>query len=347
MSILVTGGAGYIGSHMVWELVDNGEEVVVLDNLATGFDWAIAPQASLVVGNIADRALVEKVIRDHKVEAIIHFAGSVVVPESVENPLKYYHNNTSNTRTLLETAVRCNIDKFIFSSTAAVYAAPNNLQPIREDALLAPMSPYGASKLMSEMMLRDTAKAHDMRYVMLRYFNVAGADPQARAGLSTRGATHLIKIACEAATNKRDGMEIFGLNYDTPDGSGVRDFIHVSDLANAHYAALNFLRNGGRKFTGNCGYSKGYSVLEVINAVKRISGNDFSARMAPRREGDIPAIVANSNRMMERLNWQPRYNNLDQIITHALAWEKKLENRKVTAPPMHFDPAMEVLSENS
>ncbi len=347
MSILVTGGAGYIGSHMVWELVDNGEEVVVLDNLVTGFDWAIAPQAKLVIGNIADRALVEQVINDHKIEAIIHLAGSVVVPESVKNPLKYYHNNTSNTRTLLETAVRCNIDKFIFSSTAAVYAAPNNLKPIREDALLAPMSPYGASKLMSEMMLRDTAKAHGMRYVMLRYFNVAGADPKARTGLSTRGATHLIKIACEAATKKRDGMEIFGLNYDTPDGSGVRDFIHVSDLANAHYAALNFLRDGGRNFTGNCGYSKGYSVLEVINAVKRISGNDFAARMAPRREGDIPAIVADSNRMMKRLNWQPQYDDLDKIITHALAWERKLARQEVTAPPMQFSPAMEVLRENT
>lgn len=347
MSILVTGGAGYIGSHMVWELVDHGEEVIVLDNLVTGFDWAVAPKAKLIIGNIADRVLVEKLIKDHKVEAIIHFAGSVVVPESIDNPLKYYHNNTSNTRTLIETAVRCGIDKFIFSSTAAVYAAPNNLRPIREDALLAPMTPYGASKLMSEVMLRDTAKAHGMRYVMLRYFNVAGADPQARTGLSTRGATHLIKIACEAATGKREGMDIFGFNYDTPDGTGIRDFIHVSDLASAHYSALNFLRNGGQKFTGNCGYSKGYSVLEVINAVKRISGKEFSARMAPRREGDIPAIVADASRMMKRLNWQPKHASLDEIITHALAWEEKLARREVSAPPIQFDPIFDVVTENS
>jgi len=344
MSILVTGGAGYIGSHMVWELIDHGEEVVVLDNLVTGFEWAVAPQAKLIIGNIADRALVENIIRDHNIDAIIHFAGSVVVPESVKNPLKYYHNNTSNTRTLIETAVRCNVEQFIFSSTAAVYAAPNNLQPIREDALLVPMTPYGTSKLMSEMMLRDTAKAHGMRYVMLRYFNVAGADPQVRTGLSTRGATHLIKIACEAATGKRDGMDMYGADYDTPDGSGIRDFIHVSDLVNAHYAALEFLRQGGRKFTGNCGYSKGYSVLEVIEAVKRISGNDFPVRIAARREGDIPAIVADSNRMMGRLNWQPRYANIDTIITHALAWEKKLAERDVDAPPLQYDPSGALVS---
>ena len=347
MTILVTGGAGYIGSHMVWELIDHGEKVVVLDNLVTGFDWAVAPDAKLIIGDIADRALVENIIKEHKIEAIIHFAGSVVVPESIKHPLKYYHNNTSNTRTLLETVVRCGIDKFIFSSTAAVYAAPNDLKPIREDALLAPMTPYGASKLMSEVMLRDTAKAHDMRYVMLRYFNVAGADPQARTGLSTRGATHLIKIACEAATGKRDGMDIYGFNYDTPDGTGIRDFIHVSDLASAHYSALEFLRNGGRKFTGNCGYSKGYSVLEVVNAVKRISGNDFTARMAPRREGDIPAIVADASRMMTRLNWQPKYADLDQIITHALAWEKKLARRGVEAPPLQYDPMIKALSERN
>jgi UDP-glucose 4-epimerase len=312
---------------MVWELIDHGEEVVVVDNLVTGFDWAIAPGAPLVIGDIADKELVEQVIKDHKVDAIIHFAGSVVVPESITNPMKYYDNNTCRTRSLIETAVKCNIDKFIFSSTAAVYAAPSTFEPISENAPLVPMSPYGASKLMSEIMLRDTANAHDMRYVMLRYFNVAGADPQARTGLSTKGATHLIKIACEAATGKRDGMDVYGTDYDTPDGSGIRDFIHVSDLVNAHYYALKFLRGGGRKFTGNCGYSTGYSVFEVIEAVKRISGNDFKVNQSPRREGDIPAIVANSNRMMGRLGWQPRYAELDIIITHALAWEKKLANR--------------------
>ncbi len=324
MSVLVTGGAGYIGSHMVWELIDNNEEVVVLDNLVTGFKWAVAPGAKLVVGDIADKKLVEDVIRDNDVDTIVHFAGSVVVPESITNPLKYYDNNTCRTRSLIETAVGCNIDKFIFSSSAAVYAAPVTLQPITEDAPLVPMSPYGSSKLMSEVMLRDTAIAHDMRYVMLRYFNVAGADPRARTGLSTKGATHLIKIACEAATGKRDGMDVYGTDYDTPDGSGIRDFIHVSDLVNAHYYALKFLREGGRRFTGNCGYSKGYSVFEVIEAVKRLSGCDFKVNETPRREGDIPAIVANSHRMMDRLGWTPRYADLDTIITHALAWEKKL-----------------------
>ncbi len=340
MSVLVTGGAGYIGSHMVWELVDRGEDVVVIDNLVTGFDWLVAPQADLVIGDIADRALVERVIKEHEVDAIIHFAGSVVVPESMKSPLKYYHNNTSNTRTLIETAVRCNIDKFIFSSTAAVYAAPNNPAPIREDALLVPMSPYGSSKLMSETMLRDTAMAHNMRYVILRYFNVAGADPLARTGLSTAGATHLIKIACEAASGKRPDMDVYGGDYQTPDGSGIRDFIHVSDLVNAHYLALQFLRTGGRKFTGNCGYSKGYSVFEVIEAVKRISGVDFPVNSAPRREGDIPAIVADSSRMAMRLNWRPQFADIDTIIKHALAWEKKLTGRIEHAPPLQHNPVM-------
>ncbi len=328
MSVLVTGGAGYIGSHMVLELVDHDEEVIVLDNLVTGFDWAVAPEAELIVGDIADEPLVSSIIEKHDIEAIIHFAGSVVVPESIENPLKYYDNNTCRTRKLIETTVRCGIDKFIFSSTAAVYAVPATQQPISEDAPLVPVSPYGASKLMSEIMVRDTAIAHDLRYVMLRYFNVAGADPKARTGLSTRGATHLIKIACEAATGKRQSMDVYGADYDTPDGSCIRDFIHVSDLVDAHYSALNFLRDGGLKFTGNCGYSKGYSVFEVIEAVKRLSGVDFPVNLTSRRQGDIPAIVANSNRMMGRLGWQPHYADLDTIITHALAWERQLGERK-------------------
>lgn len=324
MSILVTGGAGYIGSHMVWELLDNGEDVVVLDNLITGFDWAVAPSAKLVIGDVADSDLVDNIVAQHKVEAIIHFAGSVVVPESIENPLKYYYNNTCNTRALIESAVRGKIDKFIFSSTAAVYQVPASLQPIREDAPLVPMSPYGSSKLMSETMLRDAAGAHAIRYVILRYFNVAGADPKGRTGLSTKGATHLIKVACEAAVGVRKSMDVFGDDYDTPDGSGIRDFIHVTDLVNAHYTALKFLRVGGRKFTGNCGYSKGYSVFEVIEAVKRISGRDFQVNLMPRRAGDIPAIVADSSRMMSRLEWHPSHADLDTIITHALAWESHL-----------------------
>jgi UDP-glucose 4-epimerase len=334
MSVLVTGGAGYIGSHMVWELLGHGEDVVVLDNLVTGFCWAVAPGAELVVGDVADRALVERLIAQHQVDAVIHFAGSVVVPESLEKPLKYYDNNTSRTRTLLETCIRCGIDKFIFSSTAAVYGPPQNDGPISENAALAPMSPYGSSKMMSEMMVRDAALAHDLRYVMLRYFNVAGADPQGRTGLSTRGATHVVKLACEAATGKREHFEIYGTDYDTPDGTAIRDFIHVSDLAHAHYTALHFLRNGGRKFTGNCGYSRGYSVREVIDCVKRLSGKDFKVVEGERRKGDIPAIVADASRMMKRLDWRPRHNTLEAIITDALAWERVLDKRRHRSPPL-------------
>jgi len=324
MSVLVTGGAGYIGSHMVWELLDHGEETVVVDNLSTGFDWAVPERAKFVEGDAGDADLIGDLISDNRIDTIIHFAGSVVVPESVEKPLDYYRNNTANSQRLIETAVKCGIDKFIFSSTAAVYGAPLTDGPIREDAILNPMSPYGSSKLMTEIMLRDTALAHDMRYVMLRYFNVAGADPLKRTGQSTEGATHLIKVACEAATGKRSHMQVFGTDYDTPDGSCVRDFIHVSDLANAHYAALNFLRQGGLKFTANCGYSKGYSVLEVIEAVKRVSGVDFPVVETKRRPGDIPALVANAHRIMSRLDWQPKHNSLDVIVETALDWEKVL-----------------------
>ncbi len=331
MAILVTGGAGYIGSHMVLELLDQGERVVVLDNLTTGFDWAVPDRARLVVGNVGDKKLVERVIRENEIEAVIHFAGSVVVPESMENPLKYYENNTGNSRNLLEAVVACGVDKFIFSSTAAVYGEPLTSGPIREDAVLNPMSPYGSSKLMTEIMVRDVALATDLRYVMLRYFNVAGCDPLKRTGQSTAGATHLIKIACEAALGKRPFMGIFGNDYDTHDGSCVRDFIHVSDLVNAHYAALDFLRQGGLKFTANCGYSKGYSVLEVVEAVKRISGNDFPVVMEPRRAGDIPALTANSNRLMSRLSWTPKHNDLDIIIRTALDWESILQQRRRTA----------------
>ena len=327
MSVLVTGGAGYIGSHMVWELLDHGEETVVVDNLSTGFDWAVPERAKFVEGDAGDAGLIGDLITDNRIDTIIHFAGSVVVPESVEKPLDYYRNNTANSQRLIETAVKCGIDKFIFSSTAAVYGAPLTDGPIREDAILNPMSPYGSSKLMTEIMLRDTALAHDMRYVMLRYFNVAGADPLKRTGQSTEGATHLIKVACEAATGKRNHMQVFGTDYDTPDGSCVRDFIHVSDLVNAHYAALNFLRQGGLKFTANCGYSKGYSVLEVIEAVKRVSGIDFPVVETKRRPGDIPALVANAHRIMSRLDWQPKHNSLDVIVETALDWEKVLAGK--------------------
>lgn len=331
MSVLVTGGAGYIGSHMVWELLDHGEDVVVLDNLTTGFDWAVPDRAKLVVGNVGNIDLVDKVIRNHDVEAVIHFAGSVVVPESMENPLKYYDNNTANSRNLLEAVVKNGIDKFIFSSTAAVYGEPLTTGPIREDAMLNPMSPYGSSKLMTEIMVRDTALVSNLRYVMLRYFNVAGCDPMQRTGQATKGATHLIKIACETALGRHPSMSIYGDDYDTPDGTCIRDFIHVSDLVNAHYAALNFLRQGGLKFTANCGYSKGYSVKQVVDAVKRISGNDFPVVYEDRRPGDIPSLTANAHRLMSRLSWKPAHDDLDKIISDALAWENALDSRRKSA----------------
>jgi UDP-glucose 4-epimerase len=324
MSVLITGGAGYIGSHTAWDFVERGESVVVLDNLVTGFDWAMPPQATFVLGNVGDRALVEYTLRHHEVDTIVHFAGSVVVPESLEKPLKYYDNNTGNTRHLLESAVRCGVEQFIFSSTAAVYKAPQTLDSVDETAPLEPASPYGMSKLMSEMMIRDVSSAHGLRHVILRYFNVAGADPEGRTGLSTRGATHVMKLACETAIGKRDHFDVYGTDYDTPDGSAIRDFIHVSDLATAHYDALNFMRNGGERFTGNVGYGQGHSVLDIINAVKRVSGNDFEVRHRPRRTGDIPAIVADSSHIQHRLAWSPTYTDLDQIVEHALSWEEKL-----------------------
>jgi UDP-glucose 4-epimerase len=327
MPVLVTGGAGYIGSHMVWELLDQGEDVVVVDNLSTGFAWAVPSGVPFIEGDVGDRELMAGAIARHGVDTIIHFAGSVVVPESVDNPLKYYENNTGKTRHLLEVAVKAGIDKFIFSSTAAVYGTPLSFAPIREDAILNPMSPYGSSKLMSEIMVRDVAEAHGMRYVMLRYFNVAGADPAGRTGLSARSATHLIKVACEAAVGKRSHMKVFGADYPTPDGTCVRDFIHVSDLVSAHHTALNFLREGGRKFTANCGYSRGFSVMEVIDAVKRVSGRDFRVTIDQRRPGDIPMMVANAHRLQSRLGWKPRHDDLDFIISSALNWERRLAER--------------------
>ena len=331
MAVLVTGGAGYIGSHMVWTLLDHGEEVVVLDDLSTGFRWAVPDGVEFVEGSVGDKSLVSGLIAEHDVDAVIHFAGSVVVPESVENPLKYYQNNTCNTRTLLETVVQSGIDKFIFSSTAAVYGEPMTSGPIREDAVLSPMSPYGSSKLMSEIMVRDAALSSDLRYVMLRYFNVAGADALGRAGCSAADATHLIKVACEAALGKRPSMTIYGDDYDTPDGTCVRDFIHVSDLVNAHYVALEFLRQGGLKFTANCGYSRGYSVKQVIDAVKKVSGKNFPVVSGPRRPGDIPSVIANAHRLMSRLSWQPRHDRLEEIVQDALAWEEKLSAQKQSA----------------
>jgi UDP-glucose 4-epimerase len=326
MTVLVTGGAGYIGSHMVWELLDAGESVVVLDRLSTGFEWAVAPEARLVVGDVADKELVGQIIRDHGVDAIIHFAGSIVVPESVADPLAYYENNTCKTRALIETAVREGVPNFIFSSTAAVYGGAG-LEPVREDAQLSPESPYGLSKLMSEWMLRDAAAAHGLRYTALRYFNVAGADPKGRTGQSTPGATHLIKVACETALGKRASMQVFGTDYPTPDGTCIRDYIHVSDLAAAHRLALQRLRAGGASMVANCGYSHGYSVLEVIDSVRRVFGHDFPVVMGDRRAGDAAAVVANSDLARNELGWVPKHDDLTQIVTDALSWERILTGK--------------------
>jgi UDP-glucose 4-epimerase len=323
MSVLVTGGAGYIGSHMVLALVEAGESVVVVDNLSTGYSGLLPDGVPLFIGDAGDENLVEGVIAQHGVESIIHFAGSVVVPDSMRDPLAYYRNNTMTTRSLLNAAVRCGVARFIFSSTAAVYGNPDQV-PVPETAPTRPLSPYGTSKLMTEIMLHDVATAHGMNYVVLRYFNVAGADPQARVGLATVGATHLLKIAVEAATGQRAKIDVFGTDYPTPDGSCIRDFIHVSDLAQAHRAALSYLRTGGSSVTLNCGYGRGYSVLETIEAVRRISMRNFAVQHAPRRPGDIMTMVADASRIRALLDWTPQYDNLETIAAHALAWEEKL-----------------------
>jgi UDP-glucose 4-epimerase len=326
MSILVTGGAGFIGSHMVHRLVDSGETVVVLDNLTTGFAWSLPEAANLIEGDVGDEELVRKIIREHNVDAIVHFAGSIVVPESVSDPLWYYENNTVKSRALIACAVAEGVKHFIFSSTAAVYGAPE-VMPVTEATPQLPVSPYGSSKLMTEIMLRDTGFAHDFRYVALRYFNVAGADPKGRTGQSTKGATHLIKVACEAAQGKRSHLDVFGIDYDTADGTCVRDYIHVSDLVKAHSDALAYLRADGAAIVMNCGYSRGFSVLEVIDAVKRVSGVDFDVRTTDRRPGDPPQIVAASDLVRSTLNWQPEHEDLDTIVRHALDWEAALAKR--------------------
>ena len=330
MSVLVTGGAGYIGSHMVLELLDAGEKVVVIDNLSTGFRWAVAPGAELIIGDIADTDLVKSTIKAHNVTAIIHFAGSIVVPESVADPLGYYLNNTVKSRGLIQAAVETGVKNFIFSSTAAVYGNPKE-NPVTETAAPMPMSPYGSSKLMTEIMLADAAIAHDFRYVALRYFNVAGADPEGRSGQSTPKATHLIKVACETALGKRPQMEVFGTDYPTHDGTCVRDYIHVKDLARAHMSALAHLRRGGDSNIYNCGYSKGFSVHEVIAAVKRVSGVDFRVKLSPRRAGDPAAIVAASAKIRSELGWAPKHDNLDTIVAQALAWEKRVDALKAAS----------------
>jgi UDP-glucose 4-epimerase len=326
MTVLVTGGAGYIGSHMVHELRDRNERVVVLDNLVTGFDWAVPTDLPLVVGDVGDQDLVAHIIREHEVTAVIHFAASVVVPDSVADPLGYYRNNTVNARALFESAIAGGVRHFIFSSTAAVYGNPAKV-PVNEDAPPSPMSPYGSSKLMAETMLRDAGSAHGLGYVILRYFNVAGADPQLRTGQSTRGATHLIKVAAEAAVGVRPRIEVFGTDYPTPDGTCIRDYIHVSDLVRAHSDALAYLRGGGASVTLNCGYGRGFSVLEVIDTVRKVSGKDFRVDIAPRRAGDPAQIVASADRARATLGWRPRLDDLPTIVRHALAWQEKLLTR--------------------
>jgi UDP-glucose 4-epimerase len=330
MSVLITGGAGYIGSHMVLDLVEAGEDVVVLDNLTTGFDWAVPRAAELVIGNADDQQLLAKLIKDKNISAIIHFAGSIVVPESIADPLGYYANNTITSRALIESAVAGGVKNFIFSSTAAVYGLPDT-NPVEETARLAPISPYGSSKMMTEIMLADTAVAHDFRYVALRYFNVAGADPAGRSGQSTPHATHLIKVACQTALGMRPHIDVFGSDYPTPDGTCVRDYIHVSDLVRAHRDALAYLRGDGTSQVFNCGYGRGFSVREVIASVKRVSGVDFAVRQAEDRPGDPASLIAGAERIRDVLAWRPQLDDLDTIVTHALDWERHLLERKTEA----------------
>jgi UDP-glucose 4-epimerase len=326
-TVLVSGGAGYIGSHAVLALLDAGWRVLVIDNLTTGFDWLVDPRAALVRGEIEDEALVRSAMRDHGVIAVMHFAGSIIVPESVTDPLKYYRNNTVASRSLIESAVASGVKHFIFSSTAATYGMPE-IVPVQEDMPKLPINPYGTSKLMTEMMLRDVAAAHPFNYVALRYFNVAGADPQGRTGQSTAGATHLIKIAVEAAIGKRDHVTVFGTDYDTPDGTGVRDYIHVSDLAAAHVDALGLLiERPAESHTMNCGYGKGYSVNQVLDAVDRVTNLTIERRYAERRLGDAGELVADNSRILATLPWRPKRDDLDGIVSDALAWERKLAER--------------------
>jgi UDP-glucose 4-epimerase len=322
--VLVTGGAGYIGSHAVLALLDAGWPVAVIDNLTTGFRWAVPDAAAFYEGDVADRALLARICAEQGIGAVMHFAGSIVVPESVADPLKYYRNNTAGSCALIEAAVAAAVPHFIFSSTAATYGIPE-VSPVTEDSPKAPINPYGTSKLMTELMLADVARAHAINYGALRYFNVAGADPEARTGQSTAGATHLIKVAVEAALGKRGHVDVFGTDYATPDGTGVRDYIHVSDLAAAHVLALEALiAEPKRSLTMNCGYGRGFSVLEVLDAVDRVTGNRIERRLGPRRAGDPDSLISDNSRIKATLPWMPRHADLNAIVGHALAWERRL-----------------------
>jgi len=327
-TILVTGGAGYIGSHVVLKLAERGEDVVVLDNLSTGFRSAVL-HGDLMIGDTADRHLVSKLLEARRVDAVMHFAAHIVVPESVEQPLKYYRNNTCATRSLLECCIESGVRHFVFSSTAAVYGVPATGRA-GEDAPTEPINPYGTSKLMSEWMLRDAARVSSLDYVALRYFNVAGADFAGRIGQSTPNATHLVKVACEHVVGKRDHVPVFGNDYDTPDGTCVRDYVHVEDLAAAHLDALDYLRQGGGSATLNCGYGRGFSVHEVLDAVRRVSGETLNVVPAPRRPGDPPQLVAVAERIRDLLGWTPRHDDLEEIVSSALAWERRLLSGPMT-----------------
>jgi len=324
-AVLVTGGAGYIGSHVVRQLGEAGEKVVILDNLSTGFEDAVL-FGKLVIGDTGDRELVSQLLKDHNIGSVMHFAAHTIVPESVSNPLKYYGNNTCNSRNLLECCAAAGVEHFIFSSTAAVYGIPE-VEEVTEDTPTSPINAYGSSKLMTEQMLKDLSFATSLRHVALRYFNVAGSDPEGRIGQSTVGATLLIKVACEAAIGKRESISIYGTDYPTPDGTGIRDYIHVEDLASAHLAALEYLRNGGESSTLNCGYGHGYSVREVLDSVQRVNEQTLNIKEEPRRAGDPPQLIAIVDRVHKTLNWDIQYDDLDFIVKTSLEWEKKLQQR--------------------
>src|SRR5487761_2176847 len=325
MSVLVTGGAGYIGGHMVLALLDAGESVVVLDDLSTGFAWAVPKEVTFYQGDFGDDLLLDRIFKAHAIDAIAHFAARIVVPESVSDPLGYYLNNASKARNLIAAAVSHGISKFIFSSTATVYGEPR-VPAVAETEALHPVSPYGRSKLMVEWMLEDTSKAHDFAYVALRYFNVAGADPAGRHGQSAVNATHLIKRAVQTALGRHPQMEVFGTDYATPDGTCIRDYIQITDLIAAHMQALDYLREGSPSLVCNCGYGHGASVLEVIAAVKKITGVDFKVQLSPRRAGDPARLIAVADRAREVLHWQPAHDNLEEIVRQALNWERRLHN---------------------